>query len=35
MTSADAEERFIQLAADTLDSTPEELTVYNRSEISK
>ena len=27
--------RFIELAADTLGSTPEELTAYNRSEIAK
>lgn len=31
----DVKKRFIELAADTLGSTPEELTAYNRSEISK
>ena len=27
--------RFIELAADPVGSTPEELTAYNRSEIAK
>ena len=31
----DVKKRFIELAADTLGSTPEELTAYNRSEIAK
>jgi tripartite-type tricarboxylate transporter receptor subunit TctC len=32
---ADVKKRFLELAADTLGSTPEELTAYNRSEIAK
>jgi hypothetical protein len=35
MSPADVKKRFIKLAADTLGSTPEELTAYNRSEIAK
>jgi tripartite-type tricarboxylate transporter receptor subunit TctC len=35
MSPADVKKRFIELAADTLGSTPEEPTAYNRSEIAK
>ncbi len=35
VNAADTRKRFIELAADPIGSTPEELAAYNRSEIAK
>ena len=35
LTVPSVKKRFIELAADPVGGTPEELTAYNRSEIAK